>query len=145
MSRKWKYCVGLLTDALMVQLIRSRLESRRLPYAIEDSYAHRDEVQHGARPSQPTEPNICIESTQLHETSRRALPRAVRIVQAFVVEVERRGYSVACVRVRPDAYGGSEWKPARDGQLTVTINNHALQVRIWERGSGLRGHYEEAM
>jgi hypothetical protein len=80
--------------------------------------------------------------TNLHEVSRKALPRVLRIVHALANEAERRGYEVACIRVREDSYGRSERKPAKDGQLGFTINGHELKVRIWEKGSGLRGPYE---
>jgi hypothetical protein len=80
--------------------------------------------------------------TSLHEVSRKALPRALRIVHALAMEAERRGYAVACVQVREDSYGRSEWKPGRDGQLVFTIDGHQLNVRIWEKGAGLRGPYE---
>jgi hypothetical protein len=80
--------------------------------------------------------------TNLHEVSRKALPRVLRIVHALTKEAERRGYEVACIRVREDSYGRSEWKPDKDGQLVFTINGHELKVRIWEKGSGLRGPYE---
>jgi hypothetical protein len=83
--------------------------------------------------------------TSLHEISRKALPRALRIVHALATEAERRGYDVACVHVRKDSYGRSEWKPAQDGQLVVTIEEHHLKVRIWEKGAGLRAPYEHQM
>ena len=80
--------------------------------------------------------------TSLHEVSRKALPRALRIVHALALEAERRGYDIACMRIHEDSYGRSEWKPAQDGQLVLTINGHQLKVRIWEKGAGLRGPYE---
>jgi hypothetical protein len=80
--------------------------------------------------------------TSLHEVSRAALPRVLRIVHALALEAERRGWSLACVNVREDRYGRSEWKPGRDGQLVFTINGHKLPVRVWEKGAGLRGPYE---
>lgn len=83
--------------------------------------------------------------TSLHEVSRKALPRVLRIVHALAVEAERRGHQITCVQVREDSYGRSDWKPAQDGQLTFTINGHALRVRIWEKGAGLRGPYEAQM
>ncbi|HEY8722235.1 MAG TPA: hypothetical protein VIL92_00075 [Gaiellaceae bacterium] len=83
--------------------------------------------------------------TSSHEISRKALPRALRIVHALATEAERRGYEVACVHVREDSYGRSEWKPSQDGQLVFTINGHQLRVRIWEKGAGLRGPYEWQM
>jgi hypothetical protein len=80
--------------------------------------------------------------TSLHEVSRKALPRALRIVHALAKEAESRGYEVACVQVREDSYGRSEWKPSHDGQLVFTINGHELKVRLWEKGAGRRGPYE---
>ena len=80
--------------------------------------------------------------TNLHEVSRKALPRVLRIVHALAKEAERRGYAVACVRVREDSYRRSDWKPTRDGQLVFTINGHELKVRLWEKGAGVRGPYE---
>ena len=76
--------------------------------------------------------------TSLQEVSRTALPRVLRIVHALALEAERRGYEVACVEVHEDRYGRLEWKPARDGQLVITIRAHALRVRIWEKGCGQR-------
>lgn len=85
------------------------------------------------------------ERASLHEISRKALPRALRIVHALCVEAERRGYGVTCVRVQEDGYGRTEWRPARDGQLIFTIDGHDLRVRIWEKGAGTRGLYEHQM
>jgi hypothetical protein len=83
--------------------------------------------------------------TSLHEVSRKALPRVLRILHALAVEAERRGWEVACMQVREDSYGRSEWKPAKDGQLVFTINGHELKVRIWEKEAGWRGPYERQM
>jgi hypothetical protein len=83
--------------------------------------------------------------TSLHEVSRKALPRTLRIVHALAVEGERRGYDISCVRVSEDSYGRSDWKPAHDGQLIFTINGHQLKVRIWEKGAGQRGPYEHQL
>lgn len=83
--------------------------------------------------------------TNLHEVSRKALPRLLRIVHALATEAERSGHQVACVEAREDSYGRSDWKPAHDGQLVFTINGHALRVRIWEKGVGLRGPYEQQL
>lgn len=85
------------------------------------------------------------ERTSLHEISRKALPRVLRIVHALAVEADRREHEVACVPVHEDSYGRTEWKPARDGQLVFTVNSHQLKVRIWERGAGQRGPYEHQM
>lgn len=81
----------------------------------------------------------------LHEVSRKALPRVLRIVHALATEAELRGYPVACVQTREDSYGRGDWKPAQDGQLIFTVNEHALRVRIWEKGAGLRGPYEHQL
>ena len=88
--------------------------------------------------------------TSLHEVSRATLPRALRIVHALAAELERRGYEVTCVSARRDSYGRSEWRPKHDGQFLVTLNEHEFRLRIWEKGAGLRGvweqqrqHYEE--
>ncbi|MGA9762386.1 MAG: hypothetical protein WBQ14_08190 [Gaiellaceae bacterium] len=83
--------------------------------------------------------------TNLHEVSRKALPRVLRIVHALAIEAERRGYQVSCVQIREDSYGHSDWKPAREGQLVFVINGHPLRVRIWEKGAGLRGPYEHQL
>jgi hypothetical protein len=83
--------------------------------------------------------------TSLHEISRKGLPRALRIVHALAVEAGRRGYEVACVSVSEDGYGRSDWKPAQDGQLAFTIDGHQLKVRIWEKGAGQRGPYEQQL
>src|SRR5207245_4749717 len=40
--------------------------------------------------------------TSLHEVSRKALPRVLRIVHALAKEAEGRGYRIACVSVRED-------------------------------------------
>lgn len=83
--------------------------------------------------------------TNLHEVSRNALPRVLRIAHALALEAERRGYQVACVRDDADSYGRTDWKPGRDGQLVITINGHLLKVRIWEKGAGWRGPYEHQL
>jgi hypothetical protein len=67
--------------------------------------------------------------------SRKAVPRTLQIVHALVVEAERRGYDIACVRISEDGHGRSDWKPAQDGQLVFTINGQ-VKVRIWEKGAG---------
>jgi hypothetical protein len=82
--------------------------------------------------------------TDLHEVSRTALPRVLRIVHALSKEAERRGYSASLTSLRSNSYGDPEWKPSHDGQLVFTINGHPLKVRIWEKGAGLRGPYERA-
>jgi hypothetical protein len=83
--------------------------------------------------------------TNLHEVSRKTLPRVLRIIHALAVEAELRGYQVACVRVHDDNFGRSDWKPAQDGQFVFTINGHQLKVRIWEKGAGQRAPYEHQL
>jgi hypothetical protein len=83
--------------------------------------------------------------TTLHEVSRKALSRVLRIVHALAVEAESRGHQVGCVRAHEDSYGRTEWKPAQDGQLVFAINGYQLKVRIWEKGAGQRGPYEHQL
>lgn len=80
--------------------------------------------------------------TSLHEVSRKTLPRALRIVHALAGEIERRGHEIACVDVRRDSYGRSDWKASNDGQFVVTIDGHAYKLRLKEKGVGFRGPWE---
>jgi hypothetical protein len=80
--------------------------------------------------------------TELHEVSRKALPRASRIVHALAVELDRRSYKIECVAVERDSYGRPSWNSKHDGQLIVTINGHPNRIRLWEKGAGLRGVWE---
>lgn len=80
--------------------------------------------------------------TGLHEVSRTGLPRALRIVHSLALELERRGHGLACVQVREDRYGRSEWKPSRDGQLVATLGGRDFALRLREKGVGLRGPWE---
>lgn len=84
--------------------------------------------------------------TGLHEVSRKALPRASRIIHALATELERRGHDVRCVTLdqSQDRYERSGWKPKHDGQLVVSINGHSNRVRLWEKGVGLRAIWERA-
>lgn len=82
--------------------------------------------------------------TSIQQISRKALPRALRIIHALAMELERRGHHIECVTPnRTDNYGRSDYKPNHDGQLVVTINGHDLKLRIWEKGCGLRGPWEQ--
>jgi hypothetical protein len=81
--------------------------------------------------------------TALHEVSRKALPRTLRIVHALAQDVERRGHHIECVAPPADSHRGAGWKPAQHGQLIVTINGHSNALRIWEKGVGLRGPWEQ--
>lgn len=80
--------------------------------------------------------------TTIHEVSRKALARVLRIVHALASEIERRGHTIECVVARAGSYGRADWKPTHDGQLVVTINGHSNKLRIWEKGCGLRGPWE---
>ena len=80
--------------------------------------------------------------TYLHEISRKALPRAARIVHALAGELERRGHEIACRQLRDHAYTRSEWKPSKDGQFTATLGSHSFALRLSEKGVGLRGPWE---
>jgi hypothetical protein len=83
------------------------------------------------------------ERTALHEISRQALPRVMRIMHALVKELETRGHEVDCVAVgRTDPYGRNGWAAKDDGQFRVRINGHDLRLRIYEKGVGLRGPWE---
>jgi hypothetical protein len=133
---------SLSSDELLIELVADRLPN-----------ADRDESSHGLTPvAVPTRlkkyhraAREFRNSTKLHEISRKSLPRAVRIVHAVAVEAERRGYQVACVHVTEDSYGRREWRPPRDGQLVFTTDDHQLNVRIWEKGTGPRGPYEHQL
>ena len=81
--------------------------------------------------------------TGIHEVSRKALPRVLRIVHALALEIEHRGHHMECVAPPTNSYGRTDWKPRQDGQLVVTINGHSHKVRIWEKGAGLRGPWEQ--
>ena len=81
--------------------------------------------------------------TSIHELSRKALPRVLRIVHALALELERRGHQIECVAAPTDSYGRADWKARQDGQLVVTINGHANKLRIWGKGAGLRGPWEQ--
>jgi hypothetical protein len=80
--------------------------------------------------------------TTIHEVSRKALPRVLRIVHALASEIERCGHTIECLAARIGSYGRTDWKPTHDGQLVVTINGHSHNLRIWEKGCGLRGPWE---
>jgi hypothetical protein len=79
------------------------------------------------------------ERTALHEVSRKALPRASRVVHALAAELERRGHKVEC-GPPPDQSGGRDYK--HNGHVLVMIHGHPNLVRVWEKGVGLRGVWE---
>jgi hypothetical protein len=80
--------------------------------------------------------------TDLHEVSRKALTRAVRIVHALALAVEKRGYELDCIPAQREGYGRDAWKPKQDGQLVITINGHSNRIRLREKGVGLRAVWE---
>src|SRR5699024_3657091 len=55
-----------------------------------------------------------------HAISRAAFSRACRILQALVVEVERRGYGTG-ISIEPDQVQGRHRSGDRGGDLTITI------------------------
>jgi hypothetical protein len=82
------------------------------------------------------------DQTYTHEVSRKLLTRALRIMHALAIELDRRGHKITCVRVRADAYSRSEWKATEEGQFAVTLNSHEFKLRLSEKGVGLRGPWE---
>jgi hypothetical protein len=82
------------------------------------------------------------DQTYVHEISRKALPRAVRIVHGFANEINRRGHRIVCVSGPVGGYGRSDWKAKQDGQFVITINGHDFKLRLCEKGVGLRGPWE---
>lgn len=85
------------------------------------------------------------ERSDLQEISRKSLPRALRIVHALALELERRGHETALVRVDRDYYGRTDSKPKKEGQIVVTARGHDIRVRIYEQGCDLRGPWEERL
>lgn len=71
---------------------------------------------------------------ETHQISRAQFSRASRIVQALVVEAERRGYGVGlstgCGPVQRRRRGSGE----RGGDLVITIAGVAVTLRISEKG-----------
>jgi hypothetical protein len=77
-----------------------------------------------------------------HEVSRAALPRALRMLQALVVEAERRGYGVSLAEQAPSRYGLDGWSGPRDGHLQFTVEGTAEAIRISEEGLKSRAYWE---
>jgi hypothetical protein len=101
-----------------------------------------DEVPVPARLSRPhATARQYRDTTGLHEVSRKALPRAVRIVHALAVEAQRRGYSIACEHaLQGPAREGSR---GRSAHLEATVAGHSFSLRLFEQGVGQRGPWEE--
>jgi len=78
------------------------------------------------------------------EISRAALPRASRILQALVVEAERRGYQV---EVAPDGerkrYGHPGWSGPKDGHIVVSADGCSTAIRLSEEGLPSRANWEQ--
>jgi hypothetical protein len=80
-----------------------------------------------------------------HEVSRAAMPRALRILQAVVVEAERRGYEVTLVPDgKADAYGRrSDWTGSKHGHLVISVNGDSESIRVSEDGLSSRTYWEK--
>jgi hypothetical protein len=80
----------------------------------------------------------------LHEISRKALPRALRIMHGLATELDRRGHAIRCVDADPtnESYGAYRRQESDAGHFQVTINGHHLALRLKEKGVGPRGPWE---
>jgi hypothetical protein len=82
--------------------------------------------------------------TDLQQISRKALPRALRIIHALALEIERRGHQIECANApQTDRYGRRERNAKDSAHLVVTIGDHDLELRIYEKGVGLRSAWEQ--
>ena len=82
--------------------------------------------------------------TDLQQISRKALPRALRIIHALALEIESRGHRIECANARQHDRLGRRERNAKDSaHLVVTIKDHDLELRIYEKGVGLRSAWEE--
>ncbi|HVW46838.1 MAG TPA: hypothetical protein VHA76_07290, partial [Solirubrobacterales bacterium] len=82
--------------------------------------------------------------TDLQQISRKALSRALRIIHALAVEIERRGHQIECANAPPtDRYGRRERNAKDSAHLLVTVKGHEIGLRIYEKGVGLRGTWEQ--
>jgi hypothetical protein len=82
--------------------------------------------------------------TDLQQISRKALSRALRIIHALAVEIERRGHRIECASApQTDRYGRRERNAKDSAHLVVTIKDHDLELRIYEKGVGLRSAWEQ--
>lgn len=84
------------------------------------------------------------ERSERHEVSRAALPRVSRLLQALVVEAERRGHSVelAADGERQPHRQGEGWTGPKCGHLVVTADGHSTAIRVSEDGLPSRVHWE---
>lgn len=79
-----------------------------------------------------------------HEVSRAQMARCLRIVQAIVVEAERRGFTVKNVEDRPGERRRGAWTPDPDGHLLLSRGDDSFHLRIREEGIGSRVKWNEA-
>ena len=82
------------------------------------------------------------ESTDRHEVSRAAMPRALRLLQTLVEEAERRGYKVASVDTEIKRAGQGGWSGSKDGHLSIGIGEDWEAVRVHEEGLPSRSGWE---
>lgn len=82
--------------------------------------------------------------TDLQQISRKALSRALRIIHALAVEIERRGHRIKCANApQTNRYGQRERNAKDSAHLLVTVKSHEIGLRIYEKGVGLRGAWEQ--
>jgi hypothetical protein len=80
----------------------------------------------------------------LQQISRKALSRTLRIIHALAVEIERRGHRIKCANApQTDRYGRRERNAKDSAHLLVTVRSHEIGLRIYEKGVGLRGAWEQ--
>ena len=68
------------------------------------------------------------EEKERHEVSAAALSRALRIVQALVVEAEYGTYTA--------------WSGSRDGHISIRVRSHSTALRVHEEGLPSRTHWQ---
>jgi hypothetical protein len=69
----------------------------------------------------------------------QGLPRALRIIHALALEIERRRHQIERANApQTDRYGRRERNAKDSTHLVVTIKDYDLELRIYEKGVGLR-------
>ena len=68
-----------------------------------------------------------------HELTGTLLSRAVRVVHALAVEVERRGHQITPMRSNRNPYGYDSWA-CRHADVVITVNGHPQCLRVFEEG-----------
>jgi hypothetical protein len=82
--------------------------------------------------------------TDLQQISRKALSRALRIIHALALEIESRGHRIECATAPQHDHRGRRERNAKDSaHFVVTIKDHDLELRIYEKGVGLRSAWEQ--